>query len=387
MLRVGIGIEVSCMHTFDCPSCRTPISIFAKTGTPPTHWIEMGENINKIDRDDTVAHIINLHPSFAFNREDYHSPYVFASMQAGTLIFNHIRSPANDRHKDIALDFEVPNTSQIWPIVRNVLTLAINGDPAGILSQQIKKYESERAKHRPSFKCETQFKCLASFFDDIFYPAIGKLRSPLRAFVKEQKSNNPAEFQRLLDFYNSDLQRDSINRYSSIFSDYFRYFDQLRQVLAHARVGNEAVDDLIVGSKRFDEIKLYYGQAYETLTSAYTLLAALFNLSEGRTFDSFKSMNLKKYMTDVEKSKKSNPFLAIPELAAFTTFEDSALRNGSHHASIWRDGELIRFRSGGTGAERDIAFARYLHICNGITIAIAALFLVELEFFSSMRIS
>lgn len=88
---------------------------------------------------------------------------------------------------------------------------------------------------------------------------------------------------------------------------------------------------------------------------------------------------------DVEKAKKSNPFSAEPALAAFTRWEDSALRNGSHHAAIGRDGELVKYRSGGTGAEREIAYSRYVHICNGITIATAPLLLVELQEFSTLN--
>jgi len=345
----------------------------------------MSENIKTIQQDVEAKTIINLHPSFAFKLSDYHSPHAFASMQAGPLIFNHMRVPASERHRDIALHFEVPNTSRIWPIVRNTMHLALKTDPAGVLSQQIEKYQALRREHKAEFSCQTAFKCIASFLDDIFYPAVGSLRSPLRIFVKEQRTRNPASFQRMLDFYTSEVFPENLDRYLSTLSDYFNHFDQFRQVLAYARVANEAVDDLVVGSKRFDEVKLYYGQAYESLTSGYTLLASLFNLSQGREFDQFAAMSLKKYMSEVDKAKRGVPFASTPVLSSFAAFEDSSLRNGSHHASIWREGELVKFRSGGAGAKREISFARYLHICNGITIALAALFLVELEFVSPIR--
>lgn len=384
ILRVGIGLEKACQHTFDCPSCYSPITIEAKTGEPPAAWIEMKENIERIDEDAEATTVINLHPSFAFRLDDYHSPFAFASMQAGKLIHPHARVPSTSRFSDVALHFEVPNTAGIWPIVKNILTLAVKGDPAKVLPAQIGRYEAARREFKPDFLCTTPYKTAASFFDDIFFPAIGRLRSPLRQFAWNQKSTQELEFRRLRQFYIDELAQQNFDRYLSTFADYFKYFDQFRQVLAHARVGDDAVDDLIVGSKRFDDIKLYYGQAYEALTSAYTLLAVLFNLSQGRAFDSFASMTLKKYISDVEKAKRSNPFLGVPELASFTSFDDSALRNGSHHASIWRDGEIVKFRSGGTGAEREMSFSRYLHTCNGITISLAALFLVELEFMSSI---
>lgn len=385
ILRVGIGLERSCQHSFDCPHCHTPIAVDAKTGEPPEAWIEMVENIERIEQDNDAKVVVNLHPSFAFQLSDYHSPYAFASMQASELIKDHVRVPASARLRDVALHFEVPHTSQLWPLVKSTVTLVQSGDPAGVLGQQLSRYEALRREFKPEFKCETAFKCVASFFDDIFYPAIGKLRSPLRAYVRKQLHANQNEFERFRSFFSREFEQESVARFLSTFSDYFLAFDQFRQVLIHARVADEGVDDLIVGSKNFDRIKLYYGQAYESLTSEYAFLAGLFNISQGRPFDQFARMSLRKYMTDVDKAKRSNPFSSEPELFAFAAFEDSALRNGSHHASIWREGELVRFRSGGAGTQRELPFSRYLHTCNLITIALAALFLVEQEFVGVLR--
>jgi len=344
----------------------------------------MIENIERIEEEPDASTVINLHPSFAFRPQDYHSPLAFASMQAGRLVHPFARVPSNSRFSDAALHFEVPQTAQLWPVVKNVLSLALKGDPAQILQAQVARYRDLRREYKPDFSCSTAFKTVASFFDDIFFPAIGNLRSPLRSFTRAQRNAQSAEFQRFVLFYRAELQQQSVDRYLATFTDYFKYFDQFRQVLAHARIGDEAVDDLVVGSKRFDDIKLYYGQAYECLTSSYTFLAALLNMSAGRSYDTFATMTLKKYMSDVDKSKRSTPFLNVAELAAFSRFEDSSLRNGSHHASIWREREVVKFRSGGSGAEREVSFSRYLHTCNGITISLAALCLVELEFVSSI---
>lgn len=385
ILRVGVGVEASCTHTFDCPNCHTPISLDLLTGRPGQAWVKPREGVSVISRDDSIEMVVNLHPAFAFKRSDFRSQYAFASGYHISLVYGKIRT-SGGRGQDFATQFEVPETSKIWAIVRSVLVLTLKGDPGGILQKQIDAYESARRQYKPGFTCPAAFKCVASFFDDIFYPAIGRLRSPLRAFVRAQFDAYPIEMDRLKNYYRTHLQAQALERYLSTLSDYFRLFDQFRQVLTHVRVGSDDVDDLIVGSKRFDEIKLYYGQAYETLTSSYTTLACLNNVCAGRPFDEFKSMTLTKYLNDVEKSKKSNPFAGVPELRAFTAFENSSLRNGSHHASIWRDGDLIKFRSGGTGAERDMAYSRYMHCCNGITISIAALLLVELEFLSTMAL-
>ena len=147
--------------------------------------------------------------------------------------------------------------------------------------------------------------------------------------------------------------------------------------MIHARIEDEDVDDKIVGSKSFEDTKLYYGQAYETLTSSFTSIASLNNILNDRKFDEFQQMTLNKYISDVEKAKRANPFKDTPEFYAFAQDLDSSLRNGSHHASIWRDGEKVFHRSGGTGAKRDITYSKYLHLCNKLTISLAAIWLLE----------
>jgi hypothetical protein len=359
--------------------------VVAKIGPPPHTWVEVGENAISIEEDSSVNLYVNLHPSIAFKIEDYRSPMVFASFLYMHLIQPHIRVPADSQHRDAAVAFEVPQVQRSWQLVSSVLNLVTKGDPAGVLKQQIGRYTTLRQETQPNFQCTTAFKCVASFFDDSFYPAIGNLRYPLKAMITALAVEKKQEFDRFSDFYSAELERTHLERYIAIFSDYFKYFSQFRQMLVHARVSDDDVDDLVVGAKSFNDIKLYYGQAYETLTSSYVVLACLNNISKGRRYDEFESMTLRKYVNDVEKAKKANPFKDVPELAAFTRFDDSALRNGSHHASIWRQGDLVQYRSGGTGSQHDISYSRYMHQCNGITIALAALFLVELQMFSSIR--
>jgi hypothetical protein len=150
-------------------------------------------------------------------------------------------------------------------------------------------------------------------------------------------------------------------------------------MVVHSRIGDEDVDEKIVGSKSFEAVKLYYGQAYESLTSFFVIFACLNNILLGRSYDQFQSMTLNKYMKDVSKEKKANPFEQTQPFYAFTDGLDSTLRNGSHHASIWRNGEKVFYRSGGTGAQREITYSRYLHLCNKLTISLAVLFIIELK--------
>lgn len=385
LLRVGIGLEETCAHTFDCPSCFSPLTVEAKTSDPPSAWLECKENCRNVDREQNTSIVINLHPSCAFRADTYHSPFAFPSLEFTNMVGPYMRTPSNSKNFDAAQDFELPYSKQLWPLVNSVLNLVTHGDPAKIQQKQIARYEAKRKEFLPTFTCSTAFKCVASFFDDSFFPLIGDLRQPLRSYISHLRTTHAVELSRFQSYYQANLEKLHLGRSIALFQDYFKNFDQFRQMVAHARIADDDVDDYIVGAKNFSEIKLYYGQAFESLTSSYVTLACLNNIGQGRPFDTFNSMTLAKYINDVEKSKKSNPFLPEPVMASYTRWDDSALRNGSHHAAIVRDGELVKYRSGGTGAERDISYSRYIHMCNAITIANAALMLVELQEFSSAK--
>lgn len=385
VVRAGVGLEQVCSHTFDCPNCFSSITLQVRLGPPPAAWCEFGENCREADEDAGDITVVNLHPAAAFGIDQYHAPFAFPSMQYLDLVAPFMRNPAGSRHLDAAQSFELPETKLLWSIVRSVMSLHLKGDPAGVRTKQINRYVEQRRKYLPQFACSTTFKCIASFFDDALFPAIGNLRQPLRGSISGLRTAHAQEMSDFENYYRTDLEREHFGRYLHLFDDYFSNFDQFRQLLAYARVGQDDVDDLIVGAKHFNEIKLYYGQAYETLTSAYVTLACLNNVGSGRKYDTFASMTLTKYIKEVDKAKKSAPFNAQSVLAAFTKWEDSALRNGSHHVSITRDGERVKYRSGGTGAEREIPYSRYIHMCNSITISCAALMLVELQEFSSLK--
>ena len=382
VLRVGIGLENACTHTFDCPDCFSALTVVAKADSPPRTHVEFVENCRAVEGERTGP-VVNLHPSIAFNAAEYHSPLTFPSMVLTDLAMPHMRVPADERVRDVATQFELPYTKELWSVVINVIGLHRRGNVQAVLTEQIARYTEMRRKFLPEFACTTVFKCVASFFDDGFFPALGNLRQPLRMFIQELRANHPGQMAMFEAYYQAELEGANIERYVALFRDYFSNFDQFRQLLVFARVGSDEVDDLIVGAKNFNDIKMFYGQAYETLTSSYVTLACLNNIKKGRRFDEFEHMTLNKYIKDVEKAKKSNPFSGNPVLAAFTSSEDSALRNGSHHASIARDGELVKYRSGGTGAEREMAYSRYIHMCNEIAITNAALMLVELQEFST----
>jgi ABC-type transporter MlaC component len=383
ILRAGVGTERYQPHTFDCKSCRLPISVIVRTNPPNAHF-ESEENVIIEDSEGDCAVVLNLHPFFAFSSEEIHDLMAFPSLLYGSKIAPYLRLVPNRnvlgiQSQDIALQFDVPNASNLWTTVKNIFLLQEGTGQTKRIKKAIEHYEKQRRKYFAETKVSSSKDVAFNFFDSLFYPRLEELLEPALALIHEIKSNHPQEFTEFLKFYSDSLREEHLRQYISVFSDYFKIYNQLSQMVIHSRIGDEDVDSKIVGSKSFENVKLYYGQAYESLTGFFVVFACLNNILLGRSYDQFQSMTLNKYMKDVSKEKKANPFEQTQPFYGFTDGLDSTLRNGSHHASIWRNGEKIFYRSGGTGAQREIQYSRYLHLCNKLTISLAALFIIELE--------
>lgn len=381
-LRAGVGIETYQEHYFDCGGCGSNITVAVRTDAPQA-WFTAEENFSLSENESDNSTLINLHPNFAFTADDYHSPRSFVSLEQGYKIIPHIRPTSGVYRNDIAGTFDVPNSKHIWSIIKRAVVL--NGKSNS--EKKIERLRSEFLKQRQIYRPETMatnaYEMLSSFFVDSLYPKLPQILDPALDLIDNIKQQNKAEVERFIAYYNAELKEERTVGYLNIFSDYFRNHGQFTQLLSHARINDDDIEDRIIGSKAFDQVKLYYGQAFETLTTAFSTLAAFNNISMGRPYDQFQSMSWSKYTKDVEKSKRAKPFENVPEFTAFAECLDGTLRNGSHHASIWHEGEKIYYRSGGSGARREMPYSSYIHICNKATISLAALWLLEVKLFES----
>lgn len=378
LARIGMGSETYQVHNFDCRNCTLPITIGLRKVAHGGR-IEGEENARILQGASAEATVMNLHASFSFDAATIHDRYAFPSILFTQKILPFVRQTPNSKVQDLALLFEVPNSRQLWGVVRNALTLAKHDANDRKLVRLMEDYRRQREKCVGYVAVSNPRELIHNFFDAMFYPRFGALIEPARALISKLETSAPSELEHLVSYYKANHWEESYSRNISLLSDYFRAFTELSQMLTHARINDQDVSAKLVGSKNFEHTKLFYGQAFETLTSGFVFLACLNNILSGRPFDQFQHMTLKKYVHDIEKAKRANPFKDQPELSRFAEHLDSSLRNGSHHASIWRDGETVFYRSGGTGAQRNMPYAEYLHLCNELAISCTALFVLEYE--------
>lgn len=378
VIRAGVGIESYQRHCIDCSECGAPIVLAVRCRDSNAQFV-VEENFSLESHEDHSATIVNLHPSFAFDPETFHSPMEFASLKYLARIQPVVQHliPKGQKYTDVAFIFNIANTPHVWERVRRGLRLEESPNNEKHLTKTIDEYLKERRRYRPDTNVKDVNSMLTNFLHGAFFPQIDNIATPAIELLEKAKTDFTGEFSAFKSYYLEKFASEQKHSFISVFSDYFRNYTQYSQMLIHARLGDEAPGAKVVGSKAFEEIKLYYGQAYETLTTSFMIFACLNNILSGRSYDEFKHMNLNKYIKDLEKSKKANPFIDIPQFCIFTKGLDSSLRNGSHHASIWRKGDVVYYRSGGTGTERNIPFSDYLHSCNQLTVSLAALWLLE----------
>jgi hypothetical protein len=371
-VRIGMGSESYQEHSFDCTRCTLPTTL-ALRKVEGGGRIEVEENGRVLDEVVADSTVINLHGSFAFDAATIHDRLAFPSLMYLQVISPHVRRATNDKFQDFALLFDVPNTRGLWGMVRGVLTLEAADNDNRKVARLIEEYLRQRRKYFPELKVSNSQEMVFNFFDSIFYPRFEKLLNPVLTCLVAAEHANPDGYTQLVAYLNAELWPESLRQNLSLFSDYFRLFTEFSQMLVHARLDDQEVAAKIVGSKHFERTKLFYGQAFETLTSGFTVLSCINNLLAGRNFDEFEELTLRQYLREVSKARRDEPFQNRPELHALAQHVDSTLRNGSHHASIWREGELVKYRSGGAGAQREMPYSQYLHLCNHLAIACSVL--------------
>ena len=147
----------------------------------------------------------------------------------------------------------------------------------------------------------------------------------------------------------------------------------------HAQLNIDLPPTFEASSSAFSKTKLFYGNAFENLTTNVATLACINNVASGRRFDEFKTMNLKDYLT-INKANRCNPFKDEAVLMNIGNCLDSTIRNASHHGGmkLINNGKKIQYRSGGNGAQRTMSYLDYIKACNEIMISTCALFALEL---------
>lgn len=376
-LRIQVGHEPYQEHTCHCVECEEEIVVGMDCNqaeaTVKVHHIE---NCKLGTVEGTV---INLSSGFPISREDLHRDMAFPSIEQTEIIRGAQEALGIQPKVFASLEearasaLQAQSINELWPILKRGWSLTNKGK----LDLASSKFNDYGAGEFPEPR-ELQY-VLFDFCIRMLSPTQRSLFENAASECSEISRKQPKKFHAFKEYFSENMAADNKDRYFETFKEYFACFTDFSQTMIHLQHGIAIPPDFDASSHAFSKTKLFYGNAFETLTSNVAVLACLNNISNGRHYDQFESMDLKKYLT-INKANRANPFKGVDAFRAITDCLDSTIRNASHHramASVSK-GRTIRYQSGGNGAVRTMSYLEYINLCNEIMLSSSALLALEL---------
>ncbi|MGE0084142.1 MAG: hypothetical protein AB7S75_06940 [Desulfococcaceae bacterium] len=377
-LRIGLGHNDWQEHTFPCVECGEDISVGVKLDF---------ENIStdlkcisncKIGSEE--GSIVNLHPELAINKDSLHKDYAFPFLEnMANKIFDHPEGTPNVPHDKFEEILEESKRrtyfKEEWDTLKKAWSLQLKG--RADIANTIKEETISQFGYNDEVTNINDW--VFRFSYRILSPSQLSLFHNIAGVTKKSNELHSDEFLKFKKYYIDNFFIEQYQRYFDIYSEYFLNYSEYGQTLFYQKFKKELPDKFEVSSLSFKKTKMFYGNAFESLSTNIVVLACINNINCGRSFDQFQTMDLKKYMT-INKANRATPFKDVEEFVALTDCLDSTLRNASHHGGMKFDSKnkKIIYRSGGTGSEREMSYKEYLFKCNDILFASSALLMLEL---------
>ena len=375
-LRIQVGHNPYQEHCFKCMNCEEDIVVGMDCDVE-TASVQIRE-IDNCERGTDEGCIINLSPDFPIAPEELHKDFAFPSIRNTQILIQEqeklgLKHPSFTSLDEVKAHASIPGYSELWPIVKKGWSLTTKG-----LTELAEKiFENYKP---PNFNDPKQLNfVLFHFCCHMLFPGKYNLFENAANLTANIAKNHEEEYNQFKIYYINNIKDHNLNRYFEVFNEFFKCYSDFSQTLTYAQHSIELPDDFEASSTAFGKTKLFYGNAFESLTSNISVLACLNNVHHGRKFDQFDSMTLNKYMT-INKAKRANPFKDTLPYYEICRYLDSTLRNASHHGamSIDNSGRRIRYQSGGTGSIRTMSYKEYIDKCNAIMLSSCALLSMEL---------
>ncbi len=388
-LRITLGYDIRQEHTFACAECGEPnkvaLSIDFKNRrqilslpdipqlTVPTVQFFCLENCKVSKEQGTIT---NLDATFLVPEHLVHEDRVFPWMEE-TKNFPRLREfeEFDQKHIDIG---QVLGSQRNLRELLGTFCKAVNLDcrQKSLLAQQ--QLEALQAllgtSHVPSI-------AQASVLVAIGFLGQGR-RDDVPSLVDEAracKRSNANEYQRFRNEFLRVGHADALSRYVGLIDEYLRAYEQFIQLWIYA-VRDVGVPEASISSSRdLQKVKMFYGNAFEALSVGLVLPACLNNIKDGRAYDVFAAMDLRKYLT-INKANRTGPFKENAVFSLLYDEFDSTIRNSSHHGAMriaQNSVHHVDYRSGDTGSWKRMSYATYLLKCNRIMLCTMRLLALE----------
>jgi hypothetical protein len=371
MLRIQVGVREVQKHRFHCVSCKESIELTLKLEGEARLGITLDANCTSIAQSgDALPYYLS--PDFVAGSDEIHNPMAFPALDFMHDFMKKLRPEDLEQPPDMekARNHPIWHLDSIWPKLQKAWRLADSGR-YDLSNALVKEFCDEHEISPPSLPAAQYF----------FLGAIHPLQAELQDEVVEIAEQNEAEFKNFVHYYQVSIKAEHRKDFYALLSDFFTAFSDFNQVFLYARNDQSMPEGARATSVNFDSVKKFYASCYEFYAGAIHLFTCLNNIKEGRKFDQLSKISLAKYL-ETDKAERRKSLANAPVFYAATGEFDSRIRNASFHNwfRLKDNKQDIEYRSGGTGAVREIGYADYLNQCVKMFLQICQLFLLELVF-------
>lgn len=376
-LRIAIGYSKEQRHTVLCVECGEEMKISLSLESPQTSKISYLENIEECEEEGTI---INLHPEFLvpekFRHQDIISMNILAMQQEMDKIKEASKHPPLTRQEKLLAEKEARGILVLddeWKDLKKSWSQLSRGNTklADKLALESKAKYCDIDDTSKSWIFTFSLRVLAPKKEYLFHDAID--------LIQTIEKKNPENFYDFLT-HHVNQERIHLKKYFNVFDDFFKSYGDFSQHFLAQKKGHER-EDVVVSSCNFRDTMYYYGNAFERLGANISTLACLSNLNKGRKHNEFASANftLDKYLL-TDKALRTDCFSDINEFSSIVSCYNSAIRNGSHHATFELDSKTmtVNYRPKKKPDILSMKYADYIDNCVSIFISCATMVAIDL---------
>ena len=392
-LRAGMGAQARQIISVKCPQCNEKVGLVLLKESNK-HRIKELINAKKSDNLDETAITINFHPELIYRKEFIHEDLIMHEAKEGEFLKKHaIEKDLFDYEAAIKDSiFGTPIISAFdglggdsklledWNVIEVCWRLKDNSKDE-IYNKKIKEYS--RYNQIPSNSREFN-DILFDFFYRFINPNI-KLYQNLEDEFEKARKSSPHNFNKVKKYYIDELQENHWSNYLKLFKEYFKNFDEYNRLLINTKIElhPEEGTEHFFCPLNFDDVDMFYGNAFEYVTSHIEPLVLINNVLSGRDFNDFLEDNVThiKYKNKYTKAQKSEPLKDNEVFYKFTEHFDNKIRNASHHKNLKIDKKNVDkliYQSSPGGQKKYISYIDYIYKCNQMALSLASLLMLEI---------
>lgn len=376
MLRIAIGDANLQPHHFACRNCGEEIEVVLTLGAKNGEGaFSCSDNAEFCD-EAAEALTVNLDPNFVIPKGQANLPLSFPRLEQMKTMVKAMESHGISLEQMARASREPGSTFPTeWTHLRKAIGLETRGK-SKLSRREIDKsselfYGGEGLDSLDDWLIRFLRRLIGPVYDKLFE----KISKEVERIIETKDASG------LLKHYHADLRVARRDAYLAILTDYFRNYSEFSQVLYRVRLGVLPPEDAVTGSTNFENVKTFYGDAFETFAGLVELFTMLNNLDAGRKYDQGERLTLKKYR-ELDNASKFNPFANNAVFNELCVEIDNQIRNASHHRGIKlsedRHSVLYRSGKGGTGDEQSMTYVTFLDRSTRLLLQIAVFLCVEI---------